>query len=79
LALLDLSGVFNVFLNQKIRVQLEVSKEIQNVSIEELKKRILKAFKSNKYFWSSRDDFDDLQEVIGAAESHREIIEILNK
>jgi hypothetical protein len=69
---------YNIFLNQRIKVELQFEGEPKKISLEEVKQRILSSFK-NRPGWSSMDpDFlDELKFRIERASSYDAIIEIL--
>ena len=54
---------YNIFLNQRIRVALEIDGEPFELTVDEVRKRILDSFKQ-WHGWQTRDDFDDLKASI---------------
>jgi len=60
---------YNIFLNQKIKIELDFSPDVKDVSLLELKDMILKSFAKEKHFWESRDDFNDLIKLVKGADA----------
>jgi hypothetical protein len=68
---------YNVFLNQRIKVELELSGEPFTVSLNEVKEMVRKSFQ-RWHGWSTRDDFEELKAAVESARSISEIIERLS-
>ena len=68
---------FNIFLNQRIRVELLTEGDLHQVTTDDVKSRVLKSFQEWKG-WSSSDRFDELRERTSSARSIPEIIQILS-
>jgi len=66
---------YNMFLNQRIRVALDMSGRPFTSSLTEVKKMVLNSFRCWNG-WSSRDDFDELK---GSVENARSIPEIIQR
>jgi hypothetical protein len=67
---------FDIFLNQKIRVELLITQSPSKISLDELRKMVFDSFE-NWHGWSTRGDFDELKEKIENAKSVVEVIEYL--
>ena len=66
---------YNLFLNQKIRVELAFKNE-QSVSLDEIKGAVFKSFR-NWHGWASADNFEELKSTVKAATSVHELINAL--
>ncbi|HYG37621.1 MAG TPA: hypothetical protein VD908_03335 [Cytophagales bacterium] len=64
---------YNIFLNQKIKVELQLKPIEPELSLTDIKERILKIFKKDKYFWESGGN---LNELIGLVENAKTIEEL---
>jgi hypothetical protein len=60
---------YNIFFNQKIKVKLNFSKYVSDISLQELKKMILKNFQRDKYFWESGGNLKQLEKIVESAEA----------
>jgi len=67
---------YNVFLNQRIKVELEPSGEPFAVTVGEVRDMALKSFRS-WHGWQSRGDFEELQDKVQKAQTIPELIELL--
>ena len=70
---------YNVFLNQKIKVKLNFSESVSNISLQEVKKMIIQYFQKDIFFWKSRGNFQQIKERVESAESISELINNLGK
>jgi hypothetical protein len=68
---------YNIFMNQRIKVELELSGEPFNISLEEIKRMMFESFQ-RWHGWRSRGDFDELKASIEKAKSVSEIMERLS-
>jgi hypothetical protein len=66
---------YNIFLNQRIRVQLQVKDSFQ-MQLDEVKQRILESFRK-WHGWKTRGDFSELKKPVQNAESIPDIIRCL--
>ncbi len=71
-------GGYNVFLNQKIKVELLFEGNPFQITADEVKRRVLLSFKK-RHGWSTRGDFEELQDSIKNAQSILEIIQLLSE
>jgi hypothetical protein len=69
---------YNIFLNQKIRVELVFEGEPHKVSLDEVREAVFKSFRT-WHGWSSADDFDELQSKVKNAKSLTEVINALEE
>jgi urease beta subunit len=70
---------YNIFLNQKIEVELIVSNRSDRpIELDELKSRIIKVFKENSSFWDSDGLLQKRLAFVQKANSYLEIIEELS-
>lgn len=67
---------YNIFLNQRIKVELITEGEPFFVSVDEVKKYIFKSFQ-NWHGWASRGDFDELKESVAKAQTITELIQLI--
>jgi hypothetical protein len=67
---------YNIFLNQRIRVELVVEEKGLNLSLEEVKTLVFASFRK-RYGWRTRGDFKDLCAWVKEAKSVAEIITAL--
>jgi hypothetical protein len=67
----------NILYGQKLRIKLNFSNKIEKENLEELKARINKAFKKDKFFWNSDGSLSEKKSFINNAISFKEIIEYL--
>ncbi|QSA95833.1 hypothetical protein [Methylococcus sp. EFPC2] len=67
---------FNIFLNQRIRVEPVFDGEPAEMSLDEVRKRIFSSFKS-KHGWETRGDIVELKKAINSAANFSELIEAL--
>lgn len=75
------SGLFwgyDIFLNQMIKVELLFEGNPFQITVDEVKKRVLLSFKK-RHGWSTRGDFDELQSNVENAHSILEIIQFLSE
>lgn len=71
-------GGYNIFLNQKIKIELLFEGKPFQITADEVKKRVLLSFKK-RHAWSTRGDFEELQDSIKNAQSILEIIQLLSE
>lgn len=69
-------GGWNVFLEQKIRASLSFAGPPEPISLDEVKKHVLRSFDEWEE-WSTRGDWDSLPGQIEGARSVHQIIRIL--
>lgn len=69
-------GGYNVFLNQRIRVALDLEDEHREATIDEVKALVLRDFESWDG-WKSRGDFDVLLRRVTDAHSVPELLNVL--
>ncbi len=69
---------YNIFFNQRIKVELVFEGEPHHVSLDEVKEAVFKSFRT-WHGWSSADDFDELQSKVKNANSLREIIDAIGR
>lgn len=69
-------GGYNLFLNQRIEVALQLDEQSVQLSLEDVKQKVLRSFKQ-WHGWSSRGDFADLTERVQNAGSYGELIQLL--
>ena len=67
---------YNIFLNQRIKVELVFEGEPFHISVDEVRKYVLMSFE-RWHGWVTRGDFKELVSSIHKAQSIREIIELL--
>jgi len=70
-------GGFNIFLNQKIRVEPNFAGEPSQMSLEALKKRVFQSFEE-WHGWSSAINFEEMKERVRTATSIKEIFNALS-
>ena len=68
---------YNIFLNQMIKVELLFEGNPFQITVDEVKKRVLLSFK-RRHGWSTRGDFEELRERVKNAKSILEIIRLLS-
>ncbi len=68
---------YNIFLNQRIKVQLHIDGEPIQVSLTEVKDYVFDSFKHRRA-WRTRGDFAELRSEVQNAASIPEIIELLS-
>lgn len=69
-------GGWNIFLNQKIRVELEIEEEPKKTTLDEVKQKVLKCFFA-WHGWSSGGNLPELKKRVQAAASVRELASVL--
>ncbi len=67
---------YNIFLNQRIKVELIFDGEPFQISVEDVRKRVLASFKQ-WHGWQTRDDFDNLKAAVEKASTVAEIIRLI--
>ncbi len=67
---------FNIFLNQRIRVALEIESSGRTYTTEEVRQIVSRDFKG-WHGWASREDFDQLKDSIARATSSAEILRLV--
>lgn len=60
---------FNIFLNQKIRVELTFSKEIIDIHLEKIRIKLMKIINRDRYLWESGGYFDELMNIVESSKS----------
>lgn len=68
---------FNVFLNQRIRVEIEADGEPFTISFEELR-RMIRGCIHSWHLWSARPDFPEFRARLLGATTIREILQTLS-
>ena len=73
---------YNIFLGQRIQVELEFNNDIKILTLNELKRMVSGTFKKGRDFWDSGGNYFQLQKIVYSAESIPSLIhkigEILN-
>lgn len=69
---------YNIFLNQKIKVELLIEKELQQIPLEEVKAKVNNSF-SKWHGWKTGDNLKELKEKISKASSIKSMIDILTE
>jgi hypothetical protein len=64
---------YNIFLNQRIKVQPIIAGKPFEVSLSEVKELVLKSFR-NWHGWEARGDFEELRAAVAKAGSIQEMI-----
>jgi hypothetical protein len=67
---------FNIFLNQRIRVALEIESSGRTYTTEEVRQIVSRDLKS-WHGWASREDFDQLKDSVERAASSAEILRLV--
>jgi hypothetical protein len=67
---------FSIFLNQRIRVALEIEPSGTTYSAEEVRQIVSRDFKG-WHGWASREDFDQLKSSVESATSSAEILRLV--
>jgi hypothetical protein len=67
---------YNIFLNQRIKVELFTKGAPTQASISDVKQLVLNSFRK-WHGWASRGDFDELRDAVKNASSIPEIIALL--
>ena len=65
---------YNVFLNQRIKIELYIDPIVTNISLDDFKKRVTDIFDKDKYFWNSGGNLKGLRKMVLTAGNHEEII-----
>ena len=73
---IGLFGGWNIFLNQKIRVELEIQEKPTKITMEEVKQKVLQSF-SAWHGWSSGGNLPELKRRVQMASSIGELASIL--
>jgi hypothetical protein len=60
---------FNLFLNQRIRVELTFSEEVINIPLEKVRIKLMKVINGDRYFWESGGYFDELINIVENSKS----------
>jgi hypothetical protein len=68
---------YNVFLNQRIQVQLFEDEEIEQWSVDQTREKVLKSLRSWAG-WDASGDLEELRSGISSARSYRDIAAILS-
>lgn len=69
-------GGFNLFLNQRIKVELKHSGEPFQLRLEEVKERIFESFET-WHGWTASENFDDIKKGVEKASSVEEIFAVI--
>ncbi|MFA5262758.1 MAG: hypothetical protein WC378_02965 [Opitutaceae bacterium] len=69
---------YNLFLNQRIRVALDLEPTGKVFSSDEVRALVLKDFRG-WHGWESRDDFDQLKQGVASAASVGEILRLVTR
>jgi hypothetical protein len=69
---------YNIFLNQKIKVELVKDGDIFDISIDDVRNRVLQSFKK-WHGWAARGDFRELKREIERTQTISEIINLLKE
>lgn len=67
---------YNIFLNQRIKVELELSGQPFSVSVNDVRDMALESFR-DWHGWTARGDFAELQDKVRKAQMLRELIDVL--
>lgn len=67
---------YNLFLNQRVKVDLFFDGSPFTVTVDDVRKRVLSSFKQ-WHGWQTRDDFDELKVAIEKASTVADIINLL--
>lgn len=67
---------FNVFLNQRIRVALQLEATGKALTVDEVRRIVLRDFRA-WHGWESREDFDELKRAVQNASSVAEILRLV--
>ncbi len=67
---------YNIFLNQRIKVELTFDGEPFQMSVDDVRKRVLASFKQ-WHGWQTRDDFAELKAAVEKASTVAEIIRLV--
>jgi hypothetical protein len=69
---------YNIFLNQKLRVELNLAAMYEKVSLEDFKIQILRIINGDKFFWDSDGMINIKIDLVNKATSHFEILKKLS-
>lgn len=69
---------FNVFLNQRIRVELNLEPTGKTLTTDRVRQIVLRDFR-NWHGWESREDFDQLKESVKNASTVGEILRLVSE
>lgn len=69
---------FNIFLSQKIKVELIFNQSIVTIDLKEFKEKLINAYNLNRSFWDSGGDLDNIIKYIKDTDSIKTIIEDLS-
>jgi hypothetical protein len=72
-------GGYDIFLDQKIRVELELDGAPFQMNLDEVKSRLMADFNSDGGYWDSCDDFDDLVSFVRDANAIDEITKFMTE
>jgi hypothetical protein len=73
--LLGLDNLLLTFLVFPIRLKLNFSNKVTQLSLEEFKEKIIKAYNSDKYFWDSGGNLKKYIQIVKDSKTYKEIIE----
>jgi hypothetical protein len=70
---------FSLMFGQRLRVDIEIEEPCSSISIDELKKTLIKAINEDRYSWNSGGDLGRILQKIKESSNHSEIIGILTE
>lgn len=70
---------YNIFLNQKIKIELFFENNVTQISLVDLQKRIIKLLKDDKEFWESGGNYHTLLKTVSHQSSIYDLIFELGK
>jgi len=69
---------YDIFLDQTIRVKLLLNNTVEQLSLDEVKNKILSTINENRSFWSSGESVAIIQSKITSARNMLDLINILS-
>jgi len=66
---------YNIFLEQRVRVELIPDGDPFKLSLDEVRAKVLKVFRDNRSFWASGGNFEEIEQAILNAKTIPEIID----
>jgi hypothetical protein len=66
--------LYRFIFNPQFKVELDISSNVESSSLEEVKKSILGAINSDRYFWEAGGNFDEIVKSIENEDSIRIIV-----
>jgi hypothetical protein len=70
-------GGWNLFLNQRIRIELIAGAEPYRIGVEDLRSRVFESFRT-WHGWESAENFEEIEARVRRATTPREIIDALS-